>query len=150
MRTLGKPAASHFSRISQIAAAETKQRLEDLYLPYKPKRRTKGQIAKESGLEPLADALLADPTLDPQVEAAKYLRPADENGEHAVADTKAALDGARDILCERFAERADVLDAMRERVWTEGWIAAKVFEGKEAEGEKFRDYFEHAEPIAAD
>ncbi|NLD69981.1 MAG: RNA-binding transcriptional accessory protein, partial [Limnobacter sp.] len=133
---------------AQIAAADTKQRLEDLYLPYKPKRRTKGQIAKEAGLEPLADALLADPTLDPQLEASKYLRPADENGEHAVADTKAALEGARDILSERFAERADVLEALRERMWTEGWIAAKVYEGKEAEGEKFRDYFDHAEPIA--
>ncbi|HRO60815.1 MAG TPA: Tex family protein, partial [Burkholderiaceae bacterium] len=133
---------------AQIAAADTKQRLEDLYLPYKPKRRTKGQIAKESGLEPLADALLADPTLDPQAEAAKYLRAADENGEHAVADTKAALEGARDILSERFAERADVLEALRERMWAEGWIAAKVYEGKEAEGEKFRDYFDHAEPLS--
>jgi uncharacterized protein len=133
---------------AQIAAADTKQRLEDLYLPYKPRRRTKGQIAKEAGLEPLAAALLADPTLDPQAEAQKYLRAPDENGEHGVADPKAALDGARDILAERFAERADVLDALRERMWTEGWIAAKVYEGKEAEGEKFRDYFDHAEPIA--
>ncbi|TXL66051.1 Tex family protein [Zeimonas arvi] len=133
---------------AQIAAAGTKQRLEDLYLPYKPRRRTKGQIAKEAGLEPLADALVADPTLDPQAEAQKYLRAPDENGEHGVADPKAALDGARDILAERFAERADVLDALRERMWTEGWIAAKVYEGKEAEGEKFRDYFDHAEPIA--
>ena len=133
---------------AQIAAADTKQRLEDLYLPYKPRRRTKGQIAREAGLEPLADALLADPTLDPQAEAQKYLRAPDENGEHGVADAKAALDGARDILAERFAERADVLDALRERMWTEGWIAAKVYEGKEAEGEKFRDYFDHAEPIA--
>src|SRR5690606_35583586 len=133
---------------AQIAGADTKQRLEDLCVPYKPKRRTKGQIARESGLEPLADALLADTSLDPQSEAARYLRPADENGEHAVADIKAALAGARDILSERFAERADVLDALRERMWTEGWIAAKVYEGKEAEGEKFRDYFEHAEPIA--
>src|SRR5690606_8714377 len=133
---------------AQIAAADTKQRLEDLYLPYKPKRRTKGQIAREAGLEPLADSLLADPLLDPQAEAQKYLRAPDENGEHGVADTKAALDGARDILAERFAERADVLDALRERMWTEGWIAAKVYEGKEAEGEKFRDYFDHAEPIA--
>ncbi len=133
---------------AQIDAADTKQRLEDLYLPYKPKRRTRAQIAREAGLEPLADALLADPTLDPQVEAAKYLRAADENGEHGVADAKAALDGARDILAERFAERADVLDALRERMWNEGWIAAKVFEGKEAEGEKFRDWFDHVEPIA--
>jgi uncharacterized protein len=134
---------------AHIGAADTKQRLEDLYLPYKPKRRTRGQIARESGLEPLADALLADPTLDPQTEAVKYLRPADENGEHAVVDAKAALDGARDILSERFAERADVLDALRERMWTEGWIVAKVYDGKQAEGEKFRDYFDHGEPIAA-
>ena len=133
---------------AQIAAADTKQRLEDLYLPYKPRRRTKGQIAKEAGLEPLADALVADPLRDPQAEAQKYLRVPDENGEHGVADAKAALDGARDILAERFAERADVLDALRERMWTEGWIAARVYEGKEAEGEKFRDYFDHAEPIA--
>ncbi len=133
---------------AQIDAADTKQRLEDLYLPYKPKRRTRAQIAREAGLEPLADALLADPTLDPQSEAAKYLRVPDENGEHGVADAKAALDGARDILAERFAERADVLDALRERMWNDGWIAAKVFEGKEAEGEKFRDWFDHVEPIA--
>ncbi|MCO5101076.1 MAG: RNA-binding transcriptional accessory protein [Burkholderiaceae bacterium] len=133
---------------AQIDAADTKQRLEDLYLPYKPKRRTRAQIAREAGLEPLADALFADPTLDPQLEAAKYLREPDENGEHAVADAKTALDGARDILAERFAERADVLDSLRERMWNEGWIAARVFEGKEAEGEKFRDWFDHAEPIA--
>ncbi len=133
---------------AQIDAADTKQRLEDLYLPYKPKRRTRAQIAREAGLEPLADALLADPTLEPQTEAAKYLRAPDGNGEHGVADAKAALDGARDILAERFAERADVLDALRERMWNDGWVAAKVFEGKEVEGEKFRDWFDHAEPIA--
>src|SRR5690554_4438304 len=131
-----------------IRAADTKQRLEDLYLPYKPKRRTRAQIAREAGLEPLADALLADPTLDPQAEAAKYLRAPDEKGEHGVPDAKAALDGARDILAERFAERADVLETLRERMWNEGWVVAKVFEGKEAEGEKFRDWFDHAEPIA--
>jgi uncharacterized protein len=133
---------------AQIDAADSKQRLEDLYLPYKPKRRTRAQIAREAGLEPLADALLADPMLDPQAEAAKYLRAPDANGEHGVADAKAALDGARDILAERFAERADVLEALRERMWNEGWVASKVFDGKEAEGEKFRDWFDHAEPIA--
>ncbi len=133
---------------AQIAEADTRQRLEDLYLPYRPKRRTRAQIAREAGLEPLADALLADPMLDPQAEAAKYLRAPDENGEHGVADAKAALDGARDILAERFAERADVLDALRERMWTEGWISSKVHEDKAAEGEKFRDWFDHAEPIA--
>ncbi len=133
---------------AQIAAADTRQRLEDLYLPYRPKRRTRAQIAREAGLEPLADALLADPMLDPQAEAANYLRAPDENGEHGVADAKAALDGARDILAERFAERADVLEALRERMWNEGWIASKVHEDKAAEGEKFRDWFDHAEPIA--
>ncbi len=133
---------------ANIDAADTKQRLEDLYAPYKPRRRTRAQIAREAGLEPLADALLADPTVDPQAEAAKFVRAPDGNGEHGVADAKAALDGARDILAERFAERADVLDAVRERMWNEGWIAAKVFEGKQAEGEKFRDWFDHAEPIA--
>ncbi|HEY0879435.1 MAG TPA: Tex family protein [Zeimonas sp.] len=132
----------------QIDAADTKQRLEDLYAPYKPKRRTRAQIAREAGLEPLADALFADPALDPQAEAAKYLREPDENGEHGVADAKGALDGARDILAERFAERAEVLEALRERMWTEGWVASKVFEGKESEGEKFRDWFDHVEPIA--
>jgi len=133
---------------ARIASADTRQRLEDLYLPYRPKRRTRAQIAREAGLEPLADALLADPMLDPQAEAVKYLRAPDENGEHGVADAKAALDGARDILAERFAERADVLDALRERMWNEGWIASKVHEEKAAEGEKFRDWFDHAEPIA--
>jgi uncharacterized protein len=133
---------------AQIAEADTRQRLEDLYLPYRPKRRTRAQIAKEAGLEPLADALLADPMLDPQLEASRYLRGPDENGEHGVPDPKAALDGARDILAERFAERADVLEALRERMWTEGWIASKVHEDKAAEGEKFRDWFDHAEPIA--
>ncbi|MCO5106616.1 MAG: RNA-binding transcriptional accessory protein [Burkholderiaceae bacterium] len=133
---------------AQVAAADTRQRLEDLYLPYRPKRRTRAQIAREAGLEPLAEALLADPMLDPQAEAAKYLRSPDENGEHGVADAKAALDGARDILAERFAERADVLEALRERMWNDGWIASKVHDDKAAEGEKFRDWFDHAEPIA--
>ncbi|MBN9430769.1 MAG: RNA-binding transcriptional accessory protein [Burkholderiales bacterium] len=134
---------------AQIAAADTKQRLEDLYLPYKPKRRTRGQIAREAGLEPLADALLADPTLNPQTEAAKYLRAPDDKGEHGVADVKAALDGARDILSERFAERAEVLDTLREQLWERGWLYSTVLEGKQTEGEKFRDYFDHAEPLKA-
>jgi len=133
---------------AQIDAADTRQRLEDLYLPYRPKRRTRAQAARESGLEPLADALLVDPALDPQAEAARFLRAPDADGEHGVADAKAALDGARDILAERFAERADVLDALRERMWAGGWLVSRVLEGKEAEGEKFRDWFDHAEPIA--
>jgi uncharacterized protein len=131
-----------------IEAAQTKQRLEDLYLPYKPKRRTRAQIARESGLEPLADALLGNPDLDPQQEALAYLRGPDAEGQGAVADAKAALDGARDILSERFAERADVLDALRDLLWTQGWIHCKVVEEKRGEAVKFSDYFDHAEPIA--
>ena len=131
-----------------IDAAETKQRLEDLYLPYKPKRRTRAQIAREAGLEPLADALLGDPDLDPQHEALAFLRGPDAEGQGAVADAKAALDGARDILSERFAERADVLDALRDLLWTQGWIHCKVVEEKRGEAVKFSDYFDHAEPIA--
>ena len=130
-----------------IEAAATKQTLEDLYLPYKPKRRTKAQIAREAGLEPLADALLADPALDPQQEAAKYAngKPAADGG---VPDVKAALDGARDILAERFAETADLLAKLRAKMWEQGILASKVVEGKEtAEEEKFRDYYAYTETI---
>jgi uncharacterized protein len=134
-----------------LAVAETKQALEDLYLPYKPRRRTKAQIAREAGLEPLADALLADPRLDPQVEAAKFTRtvPAAEGVDAIdVPDAKAALDGARDILAERFAETAEILEKLRKRMWDEGVLASKVVEGKEAaEEEKFRDYYAYSEPI---
>ncbi|MEG1969052.1 MAG: Tex family protein [Burkholderiaceae bacterium] len=125
-----------------ILAADSKQRLEDLYLPYRPKRRTRAQIAREAGLEPLADALLADPMLNPQEEAAKYI-----DSEKGVADVKAALDGARDILAERFAEDAALIGKLREHLWNAGFITAAVVEGKENEGEKFRDYFKHSEPI---
>jgi uncharacterized protein len=128
---------------ADIDAADTKQRLEDLYAPYKPKRRTRAQIAREAGLEPLADALLAEPTRDPQAEAAQYV-----NAEKGVADAKAALDGARDILAERFAEDADLVARLREYLWDKGDIVAAVVEGKEAEGEKFRDYFAHRERLA--
>ena len=134
-----------------IAQAETKQSLEDLYLPYKPKRRTKAQVAREAGLEPLALALLADPMLAPETEAAKYIKvEAASEGREAidVPDAKAALDGARDILAERFAETAEVLEKLRTRLWDEGVLASKVIQGKEAaEEEKFRDYYDHAEPI---
>ncbi|MGM0915022.1 MAG: Tex family protein [Pseudomonadota bacterium] len=130
-----------------IQAADTKQRLEDLYLPYKKKRRTKAQIAREAGLEPLADALLADPTLDPEAEAANYLRPA-EGDIPAVEDAKAALDGARQILMERFAEDAELVGRLRERLWSEGELSARVIPGKEREGAKFSDYFEHDEALA--
>ncbi|VVE61103.1 RNA-binding transcriptional accessory protein [Pandoraea captiosa] len=128
-----------------IVAAETKQTLEDLYLPYKQKRRTRAQIAREAGLEPLAQALLADPTLDPQVEAAKFV-----DADKGVADIKAALDGARDILSEQFGETAELLGKLRDYLWTQGVVSSKVVEGKESEeGEKFRDYYDYAEPIAA-
>ncbi len=131
----------------QIQAADTKQRLEDLYLPYKKKRRTKAQIAREAGLEPLADALLADPTLDPEAVAANYLRPA-EGDIPAIEDAKAALDGARQILMERFAEDPELVGALRERLWQEGELSSRLVTGKEHEGAKFSDYFEHDEPLA--
>jgi len=132
---------------SDIRAADTKTRLEDLYLPYKPKRRTKGQIAIEAGLEPLAETLLADPELDPQTEAAKYL-----NAEHKIDDSKAALDGAKYILMERLSEDAELLGKLRHFLQTEAFISARVVQGKEADNaqevQKFRDYFEHDEKLA--
>lgn len=130
-----------------IEAATTKQTLEDIYLPYKPKRRTKAQIAREAGLEPLADALLGNPLLDPQTEAAKYVndKPAAENG---VPDMKTALEGARDILAERFAETAELLAKLRTRMWEQGIVSSKVMKDKEsAEEEKFRDYYAYSETI---
>ena len=127
----------------EIAIADTKARLEDLYLPFKPKRRTKAMIAREAGLEPLADLLLGDPTKNPQVEAAAYV-----NAEKGVADVKAALDGARDILSERFAEDADLLARLRDFMWEKGRLASKVMDGKQDSGAKFSDYFDAAEPIA--
>ncbi|WBU41744.1 MULTISPECIES: Tex family protein [Marinobacter] len=125
-----------------IQEADTKNRLEDLYLPYKPKRRTKAQIAREAGLEPLADALFGDPTLDPEATAAGYLNP-----EAGVEDTKAALEGARHILMERFAEDAELLGSLRDFIWQEGQLKVAVVDGKENEGAKFRDYFDHVEPL---
>jgi len=130
-----------------VNAAATKQALEDVYLPYKPKRRTRAQVAREAGLEPLADALFADPMLDPQKEAARYVndKPAAENG---VPDVKTALDGARDILVERFAETAELLAKLRTRIWEQGVVTSKVAKGKEtAESEKFRDYYDYSETI---
>ncbi|MGS2744237.1 Tex family protein [Halomonas sp. LS-001] len=131
----------------RLEAADTKQRLEDLYLPFKKKRRTKAQIAREAGLEPLADALLADPTLTPEREAERYLRPA-EGETSAVEDAKAALDGAKQILMERFAEDPELIGQLRERLWQEGELSARVLEGKQQEGAKFSDYFEHDEKLA--
>ncbi len=130
-----------------IEAADTKQTLEDLYLPYKPRRRTRAQIARECGLEPLAQALLADPTLDPQAEAAKYVN-GNPTAEGGVPDAKAALDGARDILSEQFGETAELLGKLREHLWSHGVVASSVMEGKEtAEEEKFRDYYQYSETI---
>jgi len=134
----------------ELEGAETKQRLEDLYLPYKPKRRTKAMIAREAGLEPLAQALLADPTLAPETEAEKFLRPAftAPDGENPGApDVKAALEGARQILMEQFAEDAELLAQLREHLRAEGSIVSVVAEGKETEGAKFRDYFDYREPL---
>ncbi|ROT46131.1 Tex family protein [Pusillimonas sp. NJUB218] len=126
----------------EILAATTKQRLEDLYAPFKPKRRTRAQIAREAGLEPLADAILADRTADPAALAESYL-----NAEANINDGKAALDGARDILAERFAENADLLADMRDHLWQSGLLYAKVVEGKETEGANFRDWFDFHEPL---
>ena len=125
---------------AQINSADTKARLEDLYLPYKPKRRTRAQIARENGLEPLADLLLNEPENDPNQAAASYLT---EN----VPDAAAALDGARAILVERFAEEAALIGQLRERMWSQGRLQAKVRAGKQDEGRKYSDYFDFAEPF---
>ncbi|MCW8955458.1 MAG: RNA-binding transcriptional accessory protein [Gammaproteobacteria bacterium] len=125
-----------------IMEADTKNRLEDLYLPYKVKRRTKAQIAREAGLEPLAHALLEDPALDPEQQALAYI-----DADRGVADAKAALDGARQILMEQFAEEADLLQQLREFLWKDGIIESRVIEGKETEGAKFADYFEYDEQL---
>ncbi|WP_148253092.1 Tex family protein [Aidingimonas lacisalsi] len=135
------------SLAAQLREADTKQRLEDLYRPYKKKRRTKAQIAREAGLEPLADALLTDPGLDPESEAEQYLRAA-EGDTPAIDDAKAALDGAKQILMERFAEDAELVGRLRERLWQEGELRSRVTDGKQQEGAKFADYFEHDERLA--
>lgn len=128
---------------ADIEAADTKSRLEDLYLPYKPKRRTKAQIAREAGLEPLADGLLADPTRDPETFAAAFV-----DADKGVADARAALDGARAILMERWGEDPALVGSLREWLQEVGVIRARVVEGKEEAGAKYRDYFDHAEPLA--
>ncbi len=128
---------------ADIEAADSKSRLEDLYLPYKQKRRTRAQIAREAGLAPLADGLLADPTLVPEEFAAGFV-----DAGKGVADAKAALEGARAILIERWGEDAGLLGELRDWLAREGLIRSKVVEGKEAAGEKFRDYFDHAESLA--
>jgi len=134
-----------------ILLAPDKAQLEDLYLPYKPKRRTRAQIAREAGLEPLAEALLADPMLAPETEAVCYLRDpfSTADGDNpGVPDAKAALDGARQILMERFAEDAALLQGLREYLQDHGVVQAGVIAGKEAAAEKYADYFDHAEPLA--
>ncbi|HEY0821545.1 MAG TPA: Tex family protein, partial [Rhizobacter sp.] len=128
-----------------IEAAPTKQELEDLYLPYKPKRRTKGQMARVAGIEPLADKLFADPTLDPAAEAAAFI-----NAEAGFADAFAVLDGVRDLLSERWAEDATLVGKLREWLWEEGLLKSKLMDGKDennADVAKFRDYFDYDEPI---
>ncbi|MFF8474074.1 Tex family protein [Streptomyces sp. NPDC015414] len=129
---------------ARIRGAETKARLEDVYLPFKPKRRTKAQIAREAGLEPLAEGLLGDPTVDPQAAAAAFV-----DADKGVADAQAALEGARAILTERFSEDADLIGELRERMWVRGRLAAKVRAGKEEAGAKFADYFDFTEPFTA-
>ena len=125
-----------------VQAAQTKTDLEDLYLPYKPKRRSKAQIAREAGLEVLADALLQDPMREPEEAAAAYVDP-----EKGVADVKAALEGARQILMERFAEQADLLGALRDYLWQNAVLKSAVAPGKQESGAKFADYFDYREPI---
>jgi protein Tex len=125
-----------------ILAADSKGRLEDIYLPFKPKRRTKAEIAREAGLEPLAELLLTQPQNEPQAVAAGFV-----DAEKQVADTEAALDGARAILVERFAEDADLIGTLREQMWSNGRMASTVRKGKKTEGEKFKDYFDFSEPL---
>jgi uncharacterized protein len=127
---------------NDLLAADTKARLEDLYLPFKPKRRTKAQIAREAGLEPLAHGLRSDPTRSPEAFAASFV-----DAEKGVADVRAALDGARAILMETIAEDAHLVGELRDWLWAKGQIRARVVAGKESEGTKFRDYFDHVEPV---
>ncbi len=132
----------------EIAGADSKNRLEDLYLPYKPKRRTKGQIAREAGLEPLAEGLLVDPSLEPEQEALKYLNGESEEGQK-ITDIKAALDGAKYILMEKFSEDAALIGKLRDFLTQEAQVSSRLIEGKEQEAAKFRDYFEYDEPLKA-
>ena len=127
-----------------LLQAETKQRIEDLYLPYKPKRRTRAQIAKEAGLEPLANSLFENPTLTPETEAARFL-----NEEKGIKSIKDALNGARDILAERFSEDAELLAQLRSFLTKHGFVVSELIEGKEAEGAKFKDYFDFDEELTA-
>ncbi len=136
---------------AELLVADTKNRLEDLYLPYKPKRRTKAMIAREAGLQPLADDLMADPQLAPEQEALKYIVGGERNdgSEEAlkITDIKTALDGAKHILMEQFSEDATLLGRLRQFLKDEGVVSSRLLDGKEAEGAKFRDYFEYDEPL---
>ena len=127
---------------AKIMAVDSKARLEDLYLPFKPKRRTKAQIAREAGLEPLAKGLLTDPSQEPQAAAAPYVDP-----DKGVPDAAAALDGARAILVERFAEDPDLIGSLREQMWSRGRVVSRVRDGQQDAGAKFADYFEFSEPF---
>lgn len=126
-----------------LREADSKQRLEDLYLPYRPKRRNRAAVAREAGLEPLAHALFANPMLSPEETAISYV-----NADKGIADLKAALDGARDILAEEMSEKSELLAMLRTRLWREGDVVSRVVDGKDEEGAKFRDYFDYREPIA--
>ncbi len=128
---------------AEIEGAETKARLEDLYLPFRPKRRTRAQIAREAGLEPLADLLISAPDVAPEQHAEGFI-----DAEQGIEDVKAALDGARAILVENLAEDATLVGELREWLWQCGELRAQVMAGKEQDGAKYRDYFEHAEPVA--
>ena len=128
---------------AQLMEAETKQRLEDLYLPYRPKRRTRAALAREAGLEPLAHLLFDHPELKPTTEALAFV-----NLEKGVENVKAALDGARNILVEELSETSDLLNSLRQWLWRTGCIVSRVVEGKESDGAKFRDYFEYREPVS--
>ncbi len=136
--------------LAALQAAPTKQELEDLYLPYKPKRRTKGMIAREAGLEPLADKLFTDPTLNPAAEAEAFLLPAGKIEGADFSTVPAVLDGVRDLLSERWAEDAGLVQALREWLWSEGLLRSKIADGKDEnhpDVAKFRDYFDYDEPI---
>ncbi len=137
--------------LAEVEAAATKQALEDLYLPYKPKRRTKGMMAREAGIEPLADRLFADPHLDPQAEAQAFVQPAGTPEGTDFSTVAAVLDGVRDILSERWAEDAGLVQSLREWLWQTGLLKSKLADGKDphqADVSKFRDYFDYDEPIA--
>ena len=136
--------------LAALQAAPTKQELEDLYLPYKPKRRTKGMIAREAGLEPLADKLFADPSLNPATEAEAFLVPAGQIEGADFSTVPAVLDGVRDLLSERWAEDAGLVQSLREWLWNEGLLRSKLADGKDEnhpDVAKFRDYFDYDEPI---